>query len=448
MARSCFWVLALLSATGAASAAQRLPALTPQQIREDLVCVKDVWKPQDKSFSPAATREFDQIIDRAIAHAGSLDSLGFWMSISRALAVSGNGHTNVDGDSPPFPGLPINAWWFREGLYIVQTQPGYEYLLGARIERIGKDDPQQALAAVTPYISGNSVWVKAQSPGYLRIPALLNRLGITSSDKEVPLAVRLRTGESRRVILPLASQPDPATQQESWRALMPMPASQKGRWSSVLDSVKSVPLTYQTPVDIDARWLGQGHQVLYVRSNQIEGLAGSDLGLKLEMILLLQVAPNRPKSVIVDLRYNWGGNFGNTIAFAQALPRLLPPGGHDYVLVSANTFSAAIVTAAMLKEAGGGKVVLLGAPMGDEAGFWAEGLPVSLPHSRLGLRPAPQFEDWGRGCHDMKRCFWPDVIWGPASPISLRPDEDISPTFADYAAGRDPVLGRALALSR
>jgi len=369
------------------------------------------------------------------------------MSIARALAVSGNGHTNVDADSPPFPGLPINTWWFRDGLYIVQTQPGYDYLLGARIEKIGKDDPQQALAAVRPYISGNAAWIKVQSPGYLRIPALLNRLGITTSAIETDLIVKLRDGQSRHVRLPLASQPDPATEQENWGALMQVSGSQKGHWPGVLEAVKFVPLTYQTPVDVSTRWLGAGHRILYVRSNQIEGLDGDDLGLKLEMILLQQVAAYRPKSVIVDLRYNWGGNFGNTIVFSQGLPKLLPPGGHDFVLVSGDTFSAAIVTAAMLKESGGNKVVLLGTPMGDDAAFWAEGRPIPLPHSRLGVRPAPEFEDWGRGCHDMKRCFWPDVIWGPKSPISLRPDEEISPTFAEYAAGRDPVLERVLALS-
>lgn len=448
MSRLSACLFCLLSCVGAASAADHVPKMTPQEMRADLTYVRDVWKPQDKSFSPAATREFDRIIDQAIANADSLDPLGFWMALSRALAVSGNGHTNVEADDPPFPGLPVNAWWFRDGLYIVQTQPGYDSLLGARIEKIGKDDPRQALAAVTPYISGNSAWVRVQSPGYLRIPALLNRLGVTRSATETELTVRLRSGESRRVTLPLASEPDPATEQENWRALMPAPASQKGRWEGVLDSAKSVPLTYQAPVDVSTHWLGQGHRVLYIRSNQIEGLDGSDLGLKLEMALLQEVAAYRPKSVIVDLRYNWGGNFGYTIAFAQALPKLLPPGGHDYVLVSGDTFSAAIVTAAMLEEAGGSKVVLLGTPMGDDAGFWAEGRPIPLPHSKLGLRPAPQFEDWGRGCHDMKRCFWPNVIWGPKSPISLRPEEEIAPTFAEYAAGRDPVLERAMALSR
>jgi hypothetical protein len=40
---------------------------------------------------------------------------------SRAVAASGNGHTNI-GDVP-FPGLPFEAWWFKGGLYIVQAPP-------------------------------------------------------------------------------------------------------------------------------------------------------------------------------------------------------------------------------------------------------------------------------------------------------------------------------------
>ena len=446
MARSSLLAVLFLCLAGTLAAAQRLPPLTPQQMRQDLIYARDVWKPKDHSFSPAATREFDRIIDKAIGKVGSLDPLGFWMTLSRALAVSGNGHTMVNGDNPPFPGLPLDVWWFRDGLYIVRTQPGYAYLLGARIEKIGKDTPEQALATVTPYISGHSAWVRSISPGYLRIPALLHRLGMTDSDTETRLTVRLwgRSG-SQQVSLPLASMPDPMG---AWGggALLPEPASQKGRWPGVIDSVKSVPLTYQAAVNLSSRWLVPDHRVLYIRSNHIGGFEGPDHHDNMADLFFSQIVPDHPKSVIVDLRFNSGGNFFSTILFAQALPKLLPPGGHIYVLVNGSTFSAAIITAAMLKEAGGSKVVLLGTPMGDDDGFWAEGLPVPLPHSRLELRPGRLFEDWGHGCHDMKRCYWANVAWGPKAPISLQPDEEISPTFAEYAAGWDPVLRRALSL--
>ena len=115
------------------------------------------------------------------------------------------------------------------------------------------------------------------------------------------------------------------------------------------------------------------------------------LGWKLIGIIMNEVVPNRPKSVIVDFRLNDGGNFGNGILFAQALPKLLRPGGKVFVLVSASTFSAAIVTAAMLKESGGASVIFLGTGMGDNQQFWAEGSRVSLPNSKLRIKPCAGF---------------------------------------------------------
>ena len=42
---------------------------------------------------------------------------------------------------------------------------------------------------------------------------------------------------------------------------------------------------------------------------------------------------------------------------------------------------------------------------------------------------------------------WATVAFGPRG-ISLAPDIAVDLAFADYAAGRDPVLAKALALAR
>ena len=88
--------------------------------------------------------------------------------------------------------------------------------------------------------------------------------------------------------------------------------------------------------------------------------------------------------------------------------------------------------------------------MGDNERFYAEGARVPLPNSKLGVRVSTGLHDWSDGCHDMDRCFWPVVVWGPQSQmkISLRPDYPIEPTFAEYASGRDPVMEKALELAR
>jgi hypothetical protein len=393
-----FGAITLAQEAATPSPEAALLKLTPLQMRQDLEFLRDVWAKRDKSFSPQQTRAFNQVVADSIAQVDQLDSVAFWMQVSRAIALSGNGHTNINADNPPFAGLPWNAWWFRDGLYIVQTEPSYSQLLGARIDKFGTKSSEQALAAAAPLISGNERRVRNVSPKYLRIPALLHRLGMTDSDSEARLSLRLATGEAREVTLPLESNPNPSQSDgDNWTVLIP--------------------------------WLAGDHPILYLRSNEIEGVDGNPMSLewKLLGIIATEVAPNHPKSVIVDLRLNSGGNFGNATLFAQALPWLLEPGGKVLVLVSASTFSAAIVTAAMLKEAGGANVVLIGEGMGDNQQFWAEGSRVSLPNSQLKIKAAWGFQDWGGPCSDLNRCFWPNVVWGPKHIISLRPEIEIEP---------------------
>ena len=196
---------------------------------------------------------------------------------------------------------------------------------------------------------------------------LLHRLGLTDSDTEARLSLKLATGEARELSLPLEStQNTTQSDGDNWNVLIPSNPSKPNRWVHVLDTVKERPQIYRKPVDVDCQWL-EDHQILYLRSNAIAGTDGNPMSLewKLLGIVANEIFPNRPKAVIVDLRLSSGGNFGNATLFAQALPKVLRPGSKVLVLVSATTFSAAIVTAAMLKEAGGGSVMLIGEGMGD-----------------------------------------------------------------------------------
>ena len=267
-----FSAIALTQEPAAPSAEVAISKLTPAQMREDLIFLRDVWLGQDKSFGPVQAHALDQVVADAMAKVDRLDPVAFWMEVSRAVALSRNGHTNVNADVPPFPCLPIKAWWFRDGLYIVQTEPSYSQLLGARIEKIGGMSSEQALRAVAPFISGNDRRIRNVSPQYLRIPALLHHLRMTDSDTEARLSLRSATGEVTEITLPLESAPDLSQQdEENWETLIPSEPNQPGRWVHVLDAVKERPQIYRKLVDADYQWLTGDHDVLYIRSNKIEG---------------------------------------------------------------------------------------------------------------------------------------------------------------------------------
>jgi hypothetical protein len=418
-------------------------SLTPDAIRIDLEYLKNIWGPMDRSFNSARRAEFDAYVSGLENRTHSLSPADFELDVSRAVAISRNGHTESSTGRYTHS-LPIRMWWFSDGLYVVRAQPDLARLVGAKVERIGQFSPGQLLEKIAPYISGTDAHIRSLSPAYMQCIELLQLIGAARGDGSVAFTMRLRSGEAVNISLRRATMSDPDPFHEYYGAVLQAPAA-PGRWPEVLDRVAEVPPSFQGATPLATKWLESDHGILYIRSNRIlEGKPGEYRLYDQLAGVLNEVAAWRPHSVIVDLRFNSGGDFFNTIVFAEALPRLIPRRGRVIVLVGPDTFSAAIVTAALLKE-GGDRVMIAGEPMGDNAAFWAEGRPVILPNSGISVRPATMFEDWANGCRDRSRCYWPNVVL-MYKRISLRPTIRQSMSFADYAAGQDRLLQAAIRL--
>ena len=87
-----------------------------------------------------------------------------------------------------------------------------------------------------------------------------------------------------------------------------------------------------------------------------------------------EIASDRPRSIVLDLRLDQGGNFTTTASLMKDLTVLADSIEHVFVLTSAWTFSAGDVSLALVKEHGGAKVVVIGAPAGDRIRLWARGV--------------------------------------------------------------------------
>lgn len=425
--------------------------LTPAQIREDLACLQTQWAPLDQSFSEQQRKIFDQAITDATNGAGSSSTADFALDVMRAVAIQRNGHT-VAMVGRLLGNLPVRTWWFADGLYIISVRPQFPELLGARVDKLGSLTPQEALVLVTPFISGTEQRARYLSADYLTSPAVLRRIGATPEANEIPLTLHLCDGTTSIVTLG-PSEPDPGDPHNpafngGWSALIPDGKAMPGRWLHVLDNANERPLTYARATDVSTAWIGDNSKVLYIRSNYMRSQNQDPLEPKFVFgVLEKLVVPKRPQFVIVDLRLNNGGNFFDTILFAQALPKLMPADGHIFVLISRATFSAALVTAARLKVEGQGKVTFIGEPMGDNGHFWAEPGFKTLPNSKIIVTYATRLEDYEQGCTDSEKCYWAISAFGPRN-ISTEPDISIDVAFSDYAAGRDPVLEKALAMTR
>jgi hypothetical protein len=151
-----------------------------------------------------------------------------------------------------------------------------------------------------------------------------------------------------------------------------------------------------------------------------------------------------PCAAIVDLRGNGGGDYTKASHFAHRLPDLVR--GRIVLLTDPNTFSAAITTTAFIKQAGGNRVTIVGEPVGDRVAFFAEGNQGRLPNLGLSETYETGKHDYGAPCTDWDVCYWLNWFY-PVRVKTLQPDERIPQRFADWNAGRDPALARAIQLA-
>lgn len=425
-------------------------SLTPAQYAEDLAAARAQFLPNARAYSDAGRQAADRLLAEAIARAGRLDDGDFAYTLAQAASLADDLHTSAFllPLSERFPRLPIRFYGFRDGYFVTRVAPGYEDLLGARVERLGALPIDQAIERGLPYCGGPPGVRQLVASSLLHQGPFLRRVGAGNAPDAVAIALRLRDGTATVRTLPLKPLDD---------AILHAGGFDAGLRPTVVAHGKASAWIYGGPKP-DALPLGlrESGKNLVARVEDIDAIY-----VRVESILetpersvhkageeaIEMAAQRRPAHVIVDLRPNGGGDFSYGIVLAMGMPRLPREGGNTYVIVGRHTASAAIVTAAFLRHFGGRRTILVGEPMADRTAFWAEGKRVTLPNSKITMLPADGYHDWERGCTDWSRCYIVTAVLGVAAgPLDI--DLPAVPTYAEFAAGRDVAIEAIIADAR
>jgi hypothetical protein len=384
----------------------------------------------------------------------------FVMGISKAVAAADDGHTSVIWEG--LRSAPIRVAWFGDELRIVMTTAAQQKLLGARILAIADRPVDAILATMSQYIPGSDERVKAQSVQLFSSPDALHGMGVLTSPERLPLTLRLANGARHAVVLEPRVAPERAGRMP-WQDVVPTHSLRPAGWLHVLDELSNLPVYLQE----GDRFYGVAQQpglenVFYYRArvtrDQDTAIVAAGGSVKTptmplrEDLLINGIGAMAERQqpfahAIIDFRYNYGGNYFNFVEFAQALPGLLAPDARVFIITNNHTFSAAIAATALLKHYAQGAGVIIGERVGDRDKFWAETVPITLPASGLSVKAARGYHDWATGCKAAAEA----PCWGinrvlsvPAG--SLAPDVEVVTTFADYVAGRDPVIEKIRSL--
>jgi hypothetical protein len=405
----------------------------------------------ERSFTAQTRTAFDQAIAALESRAGELDRAGLAMAAAKAVAIADNGHTNVLGlaGDRGFNAVPIRLAWFADGLFVIATDEDRRHLLGGQVLGVNGRRTEALVEALRPYVGGPANLARGFVPNFLISPELLHAAGLAATADGSSFEVRFADGAVGSVELIARAATRPPHDRFVWPSDNLSPSGRSSGWRHVLDGI-ALP-TYLTHLDANYWHDFPADDLLYVQINRVSDQG--PVGLSAYLSGMLDEAAKKPiRNAIVDLRFNPGGNYTLAADFTRRLPELLPPSGKLLILTSAHTFSAAISTAARLKYFAGERAVTVGEPMGDRSQFWGEGGVTVLPNAKLAVRYTTAFHDWENGCSlsQITTCFLLNYIYGvPAG--DLQPSLTIAPSFADYIAGKDPLLAevmRQLAMQR
>ncbi len=434
--------LALTAAGSAAAQPERTAtaapaaALAPADARRaDLAVFREQFMGGERSYTPAARAEAEARLARLEAQCTSVSQPYFELELARIAALADNGHTHYTTRliAQKYNRVPVRLIVFGEDFYVARASTANADLLGARL--VGIDDkPVAVLRTAARELYGGVSSIRDRAAYHLlEGPELLHVLGLTTSPDAATYRFETRNGQAieRRLVgePPSAERPTATPQQiflpqapsEAWQAAL-TPA--RAPWS-LQDGAE--PFRWRAAPELDAI-------VLQMRQNITRDGFSIDAALD-QFRTAIREAHRR--NIVLDMRWNGGGDLSTSRDFMQALPTLAP--GRIFILTSPITFSAAISSTGYVKQAAPDRVTIVGEMVGDRLVFFAEGGPVQLPNAAGSVSRATQRHDYANGCRAFSDCHG-YMVSHPIAVASLAPDIAAPWTIEAWLAGRDPGM--------
>jgi Peptidase family S41 len=370
-------------------------------------------------FRSISRARFEAEVNELAARAQTISRAELLVGVLRLIASLGprNGHTGLfpgdPGNVRPLHLYPIRLFRFADGVFVVDAED--KGLVGRRLVAVDGTPVERVFELVDPLVPHDNAWnTRGMAPHYALTAEVLHGLGIV--DTAGPADVTFESPGGARTDVTLSPIPGPQYASEFADPL-------HGHYPSVLPSA---PRPLYLANSGKALWVTAlaGGRALYVGYNAVS--APAPAVLRRIRRLALGAGTRR---VIVDLRLNGGGDnttYGPLVDLFTS--KQVNRRGKLYLLVGRATFSAAANFAAEIDR--DTRAVIVGEPTGGGIETYGDTVPVLLPSLGWYVYVASRYHERKRGPNDHR--------------LAVAPDVRVDLTSAQYFAGHDRVLERAL----
>jgi len=321
------------------------------------------------------------------------------VQLARFAALTNDGHTRLtlplqEGvglsqahSKTPLPSdstlvfrhLPIEFYWFNDGIHIIKATEQYQHLIGKKVLQINETPIEEALKNVRKISHyDNESGYKLIAPSRLGILEVLQALNIVTDNDKVSITVDKGDSLEKVLISPLNRFSKTVFLNKSLKSKNDVPVLSRQK--------NDVYYWYQYIEDKKA---------IYLQINQMnDAKNGPDL-IKFIGNLNKFISENEVNRIVLDLRNNFGGNNTYSLPIANLIIKNsnLNKIGSFYALIGRKTFSAAQF---LVNDLGKWtNVIFVGEATGASPSHYGDSKKIQLSNSNLTVRISSIYwRDW------------------------------------------------------
>lgn len=399
----------------------------------------DPWSHTDQA-------EFNARVQALRGQLPSLDLRQVTVELMRLVALLGDGHSELmpTGEQGFRRWYPLRFHRFSDGIYLTALPAGLESVRGTRITRINGREAGTVIAEVTALFGADNRFGQEVGAFLASSADILQGLGVVAADQALVLEFEPPDGGPPDNLVSHTLQPQVGEAHMDWRFWgehFGPPGVETLSAFELEDAMNFLTApSDERPLHLRHRAAYQyvhrpDERLVYFQFNAVtEQSSRSEQSLFEtweEALKVAQANPEAAQRLVIDLRYNFGGDGSLAPAFLNKLLRLHPfveTPGHVFLVTGPATFSAGIMIAEEIMRHV--PAILVGLPMGAPLNHFGDAEDFTLPNSGYTLSLSSRW--WQFSTSDDARRFIPVQIPAPMS-------------GNDYFAGRDPMLAAILA---
>jgi tetratricopeptide (TPR) repeat protein len=383
-----------------------------------------------KGYIPGVARqlskaEFDVLVNKLNNDIPKLTDAQVLIELMKLMRKVGDGHTGILGrleNAEAALAVPLQFYLFKEGLFVIASDPKYKELLGSQVLRFGDRTVADVMQALDPLMSrDNDYWPNQVGPYRMRSLALLHGLGLIPEANKVSLTIKDLGGKERAVTI------DADTNFPNIWNDFPQ------TWVTYASTLNS-PLPLYLKNMSTAYWYEYlpESKVVYFQYNRVRN-QGPETLEKFTERLFKFIGENEVEKLVIDMRWNNGGNtfLSQPLLYSLIRNEKITQRGKLFVIIGRRTFSAAQNTVTFFERHA--NPIFVGEPTGSSPNFIGEETIFTLPYSKVLANVS-------------------DLYWESAWPMDYRtwiaPQIYTPPTFAAFSANRDPAMEAILSYQK